>query len=81
MKKNLIIGILAVVSIVSVLFAIYQKTVASTLRVKAEAATMEAMKQQAIAKQNEIVAIKQKVVAEAAERKLEEELAKGRKAK
>ena len=81
MKKNLIIGILSVVSIVSVVFAIYQKTVAGKLRVAAEVAAMEAMKQQAIAKQNEIVAIKQKEAAEAAERKLEEELAKVKKAK
>lgn len=88
MKKNIIIGILSITTVISVLFGIYQQTVAKRLRIEAEHAAAEATKQTGIAEMNAMEAMRQKEVAmrehealEVANQKLEMTLSQSKKAK
>jgi type II secretory pathway pseudopilin PulG len=73
MKKNIIIGILTVLTLTSFVYAVYEDTVAQKLRIEAESAMEEAIKQNQLAKNNEMIAkvneaeaIRQKQAAEEA---------------
>ena len=81
MKKNIIIAILSVISVSSMVFAVYQQTVANKLRIEAEYAAMEAKKQAAIANENAVEAMRQHEAVVVANRNLEEALAQLKKTK
>jgi len=70
MKKNLTIGILSAISVFSMVFAYYQKTVAQHYEAiaiesvkRAEASSLEAEKQRKLAMMNEAEALRQRSIA------------------
>ena len=64
MKKNLIIGVLALISILSIVFALMQKTEAERQRQLADQNAVEAKLQNEVAKMAQQLAEEQRKIAE-----------------